>query len=186
MSFVGLNQSRSHARESDSTKHGQGEVDRGIETREENGQVHQASAADVVSNRQSRFERVLKVGEENFKKDIDTLELKLAEAIMSERPSIERGIGAVRIISVVAPLAGLLGTVTGMIVTFQMITLYGTGDPKLMAGGISQALVTTVLGLLVAIPTTLLHSFTASSAKGIISVLEEQSTGILAERAEGS
>jgi biopolymer transport protein ExbB len=129
--------------------------------------------------------RVLKVGEENFKKDIDTLELKLAEAIMAERPSIERGIGAVRIISVVAPLAGLLGTVTGMIVTFQMITLYGTGDPKLMAGGISQALVTTVLGLLVAIPTTLLHSFTASSAKGIISVLEEQSTGILAERAEG-
>ena len=130
--------------------------------------------------------RVLKVGEENFNKDIDTLELKLAEAIMAERPSIERGIGAVRIISVVAPLAGLLGTVTGMIVTFQMITLYGTGDPKLMAGGISQALVTTVLGLLVAIPTTLLHSFTASSAKGIFSVLEEQSTGILAERAEGS
>ena len=128
--------------------------------------------------------RVLKIGEENFNKDIDTLELKLAEAIMAERPSIEKGIGAVRIISVVAPLAGLLGTVTGMIVTFQMITLYGTGDPKLMAGGISQALVTTVLGLLVAIPTTLLHSFTASSAKGIISVLEEQSTGILAERAE--
>ena len=127
--------------------------------------------------------RVLKAGEDNFKKDIDTLELKLAEAIMAERPEIERGIGAVRIISVVAPLAGLLGTVTGMIVTFQMITLYGTGDPKLMAGGISQALVTTVLGLLVAIPTTLLHSFAASSAKGIISVLEEQSTGILAERA---
>ena len=106
------------------------------------------------------------------------------EGLSAERPSIERGIGAVRIISVVAPLAGLLGTVTGMIVTFQMITLYGTGDPKLMAGGISQALVTTVLGLLVAIPTTLLHSFTASSAKGIIGVLEEQSTGILAERAE--
>ena len=130
--------------------------------------------------------RVLKVGKENFGKDIDTLELKLAEAIMAERPSIERGIGAVRIISVVAPLAGLLGTVTGMIVTFQMITLYGTGDPKLMAGGISQALVTTVLGLLVAIPTTLLHSFTSSSARGIIGVLEEQSTGILAEHAESN
>ena len=126
------------------------------------------------------------IGKTHMKDEIDRLELKLAEAIMAERPDIERGIGAVRIISVVAPLAGLLGTVTGMIVTFQMITLYGTGDPKLMAGGISQALVTTVLGLLVAIPTTLLHSFTASSAKGIISVLEEQSTGILAERAEGN
>ena len=128
--------------------------------------------------------RVLKVGKDNFNKDIDTLELKLAEAIMAERPAIDQGIGFIKIISVIAPLAGLLGTVTGMIVTFQMITLYGTGDPKLMAGGISQALVTTVLGLLVAIPTSLLHSFTQSSARGIISILEEQSTGILAERAE--
>lgn len=150
------------------------------------GKAVRAQAGSQTLDVRNPLGRVLQVGEENFKKDIDTLELKLAEAIMAERPSIERGIGAVRIISVVAPLAGLLGTVTGMIVTFQMITLYGTGDPKLMAGGISQALVTTVLGLLVAIPTTLLHSFTASSAKGIISVLEEQSTGILAERAEGS
>jgi biopolymer transport protein ExbB len=150
------------------------------------GKAVRAQAGSKTLDVRNPLGRVLKIGEENFKKDIDTLELKLAEAIMAERPSIERGIGAVRIISVVAPLAGLLGTVTGMIVTFQMITLYGTGDPKLMAGGISQALVTTVLGLLVAIPTTLLHSFTASSAKGIISVLEEQSTGILAERAEGS
>ena len=150
------------------------------------GRAVKAQSSSKTVDVRNPLGRVLKVGEENFKKDIDTLELKLAEAIMAERPSIERGIGAVRIISVVAPLAGLLGTVTGMIVTFQMITLYGTGDPKLMAGGISQALVTTVLGLLVAIPTTLLHSFTASSAKGIISVLEEQSTGILAERAEGN
>ena len=150
------------------------------------GKAVRAQSGSKTLDVRNPLGRVLKVGEENFSKDIDTLELKLAEAIMAERPSIERGIGAVRIISVVAPLAGLLGTVTGMIVTFQMITLYGTGDPKLMAGGISQALVTTVLGLLVAIPTTLLHSFTASSAKGIISVLEEQSTGILAERAEGS
>ena len=148
------------------------------------GKAVRSQAGSKVLDVRNPLGRVLKVGEENFNKDIDTLELKLAEAIMAERPSIERGIGAVRIISVVAPLAGLLGTVTGMIVTFQMITLYGTGDPKLMAGGISQALVTTVLGLLVAIPTTLLHSFTASSAKGIIGVLEEQSTGILAERAE--
>tara|TARA_B100001121_G_scaffold13208_1_gene10927 strand:+ start:1363 stop:2745 length:1383 start_codon:yes stop_codon:yes gene_type:complete len=128
--------------------------------------------------------RVLAVGDEHMGKDIETLELKLAEAIMAERPAIERGIPVVKIISVVAPLAGLLGTVTGMIVTFQQITLFGTGDPKIMAGGISQALVTTVLGLVVAIPTTLLHSFANSSARGIINVLEEQSTGIVAEHSE--
>ena len=139
-----------------------------------------SKAADIANP----LGRVLKVGNDNFNKDIDTLELKLAEAIMAERPAIVSGIGFIKIISVIAPLAGLLGTVTGMIVTFQMITLYGTGDPKLMAGGISQALVTTVLGLLVAIPTSLLHSFTQSSARGIIGILEEQSTGILAERAE--
>ena len=122
------------------------------------GRAVRAQANSKALDVRNPLGRVLKVGEDNFKKDIDTLELKLAEAIMAERPSIERGISAVRIISVVAPLAGLLGTVTGMIVTFQMITLYGTGDPKLMAGGISQALVTTVLGLLVAIPTlSLIH-----------------------------
>jgi biopolymer transport protein ExbB len=128
--------------------------------------------------------RVLAAGEEHMGKDIETLELRLAEAIMAERPAIERGIPVVKIISVVAPLAGLLGTVTGMIVTFQQITLFGTGDPKIMAGGISQALVTTVLGLVVAIPTTLLHSFANSSARGIINVLEEQSTGIVAEHSD--
>ena len=128
--------------------------------------------------------RVLAAGEKHMSKDIETLELRLAEAIMAERPAIERGINVVKIISVVAPLAGLLGTVTGMIVTFQQITLFGTGDPKIMAGGISQALVTTVLGLVVAIPTTLLHSFANSSARGIINVLEEQSTGIVAEHSD--
>ncbi|RPG43325.1 MAG: MotA/TolQ/ExbB proton channel family protein [Gammaproteobacteria bacterium TMED112] len=128
--------------------------------------------------------RVLKVGESYMKENIDRLELKLAEEIMKERPPIERGISFVKIVSVVAPLAGLLGTVTGMIVTFQQITLFGTGDPKIMAGGISQALVTTVLGLVVAIPTTLAHSFLQSSARSVVDVLEEQATGIVAEKAK--
>ena len=128
--------------------------------------------------------RVLKVGKSHMKDEIDRLELKLAEAIMGERPAIERGISFVKIVSVVAPLAGLLGTVTGMIITFQQITLFGTGDPKIMAGGISQALVTTVLGLVVAIPTTLAHSFLQSSARSVVDVLEEQATGIVAEKAK--
>ena len=128
--------------------------------------------------------RVLKVGEAHMKDAIDRLELKLAEQIMAERPKIEQGISFVKIVSVVAPLAGLLGTVTGMIITFQQITLFGTGDPKIMAGGISQALVTTVLGLVVAIPTTLAHSFLQSSARSVVDVLEEQATGMVAEKAK--
>ena len=79
---------------------------------------------------------------------------------------------------------GLLGTVIGMIETFQAITLFGTGDPKQMAGGISQALITTVLGLTVAIPTVLLHSIVDSRAKGILHILTEQSAGMVAQHAE--
>jgi biopolymer transport protein ExbB len=71
-----------------------------------------------------------------------------------------------------------------MIMTFQAITLFGTGDPKTMAGGISTALVTTVQGLVVAIPMTLLHAIVAARSRGIIHVLEEQSAGIIAEHAE--
>jgi biopolymer transport protein ExbB len=84
----------------------------------------------------------------------------------------------------VAPLLGLLGTVTGMIITFQAITLFGTGDPKLMAGGISQALVTTVLGLCVAIPTVLLHTVASSPARRLSQILEEQAAGLVAQQAE--
>ena len=79
---------------------------------------------------------------------------------------------------------GLLGTVTGMINTFQAITLFGTGDPKLMAGGISEALVTTMLGLVVAIPLVLLHSLLKTASRRILVTLGEQSVGLVAERAE--
>ena len=146
-------------------------------------QVHAQLGSDTPSD-SNPLGRVLKVGKSHMKDQIDRLELKLAEAIMGERPAIERGISFVKIVSVVAPLAGLLGTVTGMIITFQQITLFGTGDPKIMAGGISQALVTTVLGLVVAIPTTLAHSFLQSSARSVVDVLEEQATGIVAEKAK--
>ena len=148
------------------------------------GREVQAQLASSTPNSNNPLGRVLKVGASHMKETIDRLELKLAEAIMAERPSMERGISFVKIVSVVAPLAGLLGTVTGMIVTFQQITLFGTGDPKIMAGGISQALVTTVLGLVVAIPTTLAHSFLQSSARSVVDVLEEQATGIVAEKAK--
>jgi len=130
--------------------------------------------------------RIINVYRENEGVDNETLQLKIDEAIMKEQPSINRFIGFIKIISMVAPLLGLLGTVIGMIVTFQAITLFGTGDPKTMAGGISQALITTVLGLVVAIPTVLLHYFVNTRAQGIMQILNEQSGGLIAEHAENA
>ncbi len=129
--------------------------------------------------------RVLKVAGDSENTDIETIELKLGEAILRETPKFNSMLPLLKIISVVAPLLGLLGTVTGMIVTFQAITLYGAGDPKLMAGGISTALVTTVLGLVVAIPTVFLHTLVSSRARRLTQILQEEAAGMLAERAEG-
>ena len=128
--------------------------------------------------------RVLAAYEENQDVDVETLELKLDEAILRESSKLERFLWALKVVGVVAPLLGLLGTVTGMIRTFQLITLFGTGDPKMMASGISEALVTTMLGLCVAIPMVLLHALVASSSRSIVEVLNEQAAGLIARRAE--
>lgn len=128
--------------------------------------------------------RVLKVNEQFPHVAYETLELKLSEAMLREMPKITRNLTLIKIVSVVAPLLGLLGTVTGMIKTFQAITLFGAGDPKLMAGGISTALMTTVLGLVVAIPTVVLSSMLNTRSKNILFTIQEQSAGIIAERAE--
>ncbi|MDH3768834.1 MAG: MotA/TolQ/ExbB proton channel family protein, partial [Gammaproteobacteria bacterium] len=129
--------------------------------------------------------RVLAVYTENKAADVETLELKMGEAILKEQPKLNSMLTFLKIIAAVAPLLGLLGTVTGMINTFQAITLFGTGDPKLMAGGISQALVTTVLGLCVAIPTLFLHTLVSSRSKSVGQILQEQAAGIIARQAEG-
>ena len=130
--------------------------------------------------------RVMMVKDKYPDADTEAMELHLTEAILSEVPKLGRNLTIIKIISVVAPLMGLLGTVTGMINTFQAITLFGTGDPKLMAGGISQALVTTVLGLVVAIPMTLLYAMLNTRSKNIVFILQEQAAGVIAERAERS
>ena len=139
--------------------------------------------SDVIST-DNALGRVLNVYEENKSVDTDTLELKMAEAVFKETPELNKGLLIIKVISVVAPLMGLLGTVTGMINTFQAITLYGTGDPKLMAGGISQALVTTVLGLTVAIPTTLLHTIVSGRSRRVSQIIQEQGAGIIADHSE--
>lgn len=128
--------------------------------------------------------RVLAAYESNRQADTETIELKLSEAALKEMPALTKGLLFIKVISVVAPLMGLLGTVTGMIQTFQVITLYGAGDPKLMAGGISQALMTTVLGLVVAIPMVLLHTIVSGQSRKIVNILQSQSAGLVAQHSE--
>ena len=138
------------------------------------------------ANANNPLGRVLKVHEDNPAMDTETLELKLSEAVLKETPKLESGLTLLKIIAAVAPLMGLLGTVTGMIITFQAITIFGAGDPKAMAGGISGALITTVLGLLVAIPTVLLHTVVNGRAQRVIHILDEQTTGMIAEHTEAN
>lgn len=116
----------------------------------------------------------------------ELFEARLDEAVLKELPAIERGQGIIKLLAGVAPLLGLLGTVTGMIATFQAITAFGSGDAKLMASGISQALITTVLGLVVAVPLLLLHSWVASRSRTLVQILDEQSAGIIAQSLEGT
>lgn len=128
--------------------------------------------------------RVLAAYESNRNADTETIELKLSEAALKEMPGLTRGLLFIKVVAAVAPLMGLLGTVTGMIKTFQVITLYGAGDPKMMAGGISQALMTTVEGLVVAIPMVLLHTILSGQSRKIINILQSQSAGLVAQHSE--
>ena len=137
-----------------------------------------------TANKSNPLGRIMSIYTDNPDIDIETLELKLDEAILRESAPLETGLSFIKVLYVVAPLLGLLGTVVGMIATFQMITLFGTGDPRMMAGGISTALVTTVLGLVVAIPLTLFHAFLQGKSKALIQMLEEQAAGIIARLAE--
>lgn len=123
---------------------------------------------------------------EIFKKyghqNVEAIEAKMNEVIIKYLPKVERGINTIKIFAAVGPLLGLLGTVTGMIGTFQAITLFGTGDPQLMAGGISMALITTVMGLVCAIPLLLLHTLVSTRSKRLVQLLEEESAGLIAGR----
>jgi len=128
--------------------------------------------------------RILTVYHANKEADVENLELKLDEAILRELPSIDRGITIIKILAAIAPLLGLLGTVVGMINTFQQITLFGTGDPKIMAGSISMALVTTAQGLIAALPLIFVHALVSGQAKSVTNVLDLQSAGIIAAHSE--
>ncbi len=121
---------------------------------------------------------VLAAGLAGRGEDRETQENILQEAILREAPRLERFLAVLGILGAIAPLLGLLGTVTGMIGTFRVITLYGTGDPRMMSGGISEALVTTELGLAVAIPIMLLHTFLSRRVDHIIGDMEEKAVAL--------
>ena len=128
--------------------------------------------------------RIMQIYHQLRDSSIETLSLKLDEAILTETPRLEKRLLILGLFATVAPLLGLLGTVMGMIETFQSIALFGTGDPKLMSGGISQALITTGLGLMVAVPIVLFHGFLQTKSNRLIQVLDEESAGFIAQLAE--
>jgi len=146
--------------------------------------IAQAGSATLTDD--NSLGRILKIAEDDKEADTETLELKMAEQILKERPTVEGLNWVLKIVSVVAPLMGLFGTIIGMIETFTMITLFGTGDPKTMASGISTALVTTWLGLMVAIPTTFMYATVNNISRGVLGTIEEHSTGMAAKRSEGT
>ena len=110
----------------------------------------------------------------------EELEAQLEDVLARATPALEKNLSIIKLLAAVAPLLGLLGTVIGMIETFQSITLFGTGDPKLMAGGISQALVTTMLGLIAAVPLLFIHNILDSRSRSISQIYEEQAIGYVA------
>ncbi|MBA5763579.1 MotA/TolQ/ExbB proton channel family protein [Vibrio sp. 404] len=128
--------------------------------------------------------RILAVYSKEQNRSLEALELRLLEAVVDEQTNLERGLSMLKLLAALAPMLGLLGTVTGMIETFQVITQFGNGDPKVMAGGISMALVTTVLGLVAAMPLLLAHNILSSQAENIRNILEKQGIGLVAEQAE--
>ncbi len=148
------------------------------------GGAMKSTARSKQAGKGNALARVFEVFEQNRNEDVETLELKLDEAILKETPKIERFNDIIKVLAAIAPLLGLLGTVIGMIITFTQITLYGAGDPQIMAGGISTALMTTVFGLVAAIPLILIHAVVSGSARGAQQVLDEQAAGLVAERAE--
>ncbi|EIA4707446.1 MotA/TolQ/ExbB proton channel family protein [Vibrio cholerae] len=128
--------------------------------------------------------RILAVYNKEQQRSVEALELRLLEAAVDEQNHLETGLSMLKLLAALAPMLGLLGTVTGMIETFQVITQFGNGDPKVMAGGISMALVTTVEGLIAAIPLLLAHNILSAQAETIRNILEKQGIGLVAQQAE--
>ena len=144
-----------------------------------NGNQWEECQALLESKRKKLIPKVLLTALEFKDQERVDMENALQEAILGEIPRIERFLSTLGMLAAIAPLLGLLGTVTGMINTFHVITYYGTGDPRMMSGGISEALVTTMLGLSVAIPIMLFHTLLSRRVETEISKMEEKAVSFV-------
>ena len=145
-----------------------------------------ASAIALAKGGRGAVARVMKAGLDKAGAPADIFEESLHEAALAELPGLERFLSTIAVLATVAPLLGLLGTVTGMISAFDTITAYGTSDPRLLSGGISEALVTTEIGLVIAIPVLLVHGFLSAKVDRITSDLEQASSRVIAAVTEHS
>ena len=116
---------------------------------------------------------------ENASEDREVIEEVLYETIIKTQPKLERFLAFIAVVAATAPLLGLLGTVTGMIKTFKLITIVGTGDARNLSSGISEALITTKWGLIVAIPTLIMHALLNRKAKGVVGSMEQSAVGFI-------
>ena len=123
--------------------------------------------------------QIIMAGLKNIGQGRDLIEQSMEEVLMKLKPKLERFISIVWITAATAPLLGLLGTVTGIITTFKLLTIFGSGDPKALGGGISEALITTEFGLIVAIPSLILHAFLQRKAKAIENEFEGDAMTVL-------
>ena len=151
-------------------------IDRVVEALEHGDQ---AAATRVVDPAKTDLDRILRTGIETFDASRAAREQALETALLKEEPALERSIGLLGAVAGLAPLLGLLGTVTGMIATFDVISTFGTGNPRLLSSGISVALITTQLGLIVAVPALLAHAWVSRAAAKRGAALEAARTALL-------
>jgi len=132
-------------------------------------------AISLCKRDNSSIAHVIRVGIENYGKKRDVIKEKIEEVGRREAASLERYINVIGTIAGVSPLLGLLGTVSGMIKSFNIISVRGVADPASLAGGISEALITTAAGLVVAIPSFVIYRYLANKADSLILEMEENS-----------
>ncbi len=149
----------------------------------ESGDEEQVEGA--LARLRGPYGRMLRTGVEHLAEPRELIEESMYESVLSWRMKVQRWLPFIAICAASAPLLGLLGTVTGIINTFKMITLFGSGDVKSLSGGISEALITTKFGLIVAIPSLLLHSFLARKAKRFIDGMEAAAVAFVNRAARG-